>query len=281
MLESLRITVLCENSVGDPFGLIGEHGWAVHVESPEQRWLFDTGQGLGLTANADALGVDLGTLDGIALSHGHYDHTSGLPAALGRSGGVAVLGHPDLFLRRYWHKGGEAREIGLRFAREHLEELGATFSLGATFREIGPGLYLTGEIPRRTTFEPTDPTMMLREADGSWVGDPLRDDQALVADTVEGLVVVLGCAHAGLINTLQHIRDCLPGRPFRTVLGGTHLGFAAPAQFDRTLSELGRFGIGRLGTSHCTGLANGARLLAHLGDRAFFATAGTSVIVGG
>ncbi|MBI5017906.1 MAG: MBL fold metallo-hydrolase [Deltaproteobacteria bacterium] len=281
MLESLHVTVLCENSVGGPFGLVGEHGWAVFVESPEQCWLFDTGQGLGLTSNAQCLGVDLRRLDGIALSHGHYDHTSGLPAVLALRRKTAVCAHPDVFLHRYWHKGGECREIGLRFAKESLEGLGAEFSLAAAFRELGPGLYLTGEIPRRTAFEPTDPTMTLKGETGTWIQDPLRDDQALVADTAEGLVVVLGCAHAGLINTLQHIRDRLPGRPFHTVVGGTHLGFAAPAQLDATLAELGRFGVGRLGASHCTGLVNGARLQTHLGDRYFFASVGTSITVGG
>jgi 7,8-dihydropterin-6-yl-methyl-4-(beta-D-ribofuranosyl)aminobenzene 5'-phosphate synthase len=123
MIRSLRLTVLCENSVGGPFGLTGEHGWAVYLESPEHRWLFDTGQGLGLTSNARALGVDLASIGGIALSHGHYDHTSGLPAALTLRGKVPVYAHPDVFLKRYWHKGGESREIGLRFTRESLASI--------------------------------------------------------------------------------------------------------------------------------------------------------------
>lgn len=281
MLSSLRLTVLCENSVGGPFALVGEHGWAVALESPAQRWLFDTGQGLGLTANAQALGMDLRRLDGIALSHGHYDHTSGLPAALTLCRHAPVYAHPDVFLHRYWHKDGQCREIGLRFAREYLEGCGAEFTLDRSFRSIGPGLYLTGEIPRRTDFEPTDPAMMLRGEGGAWVPDLLRDDQALVADTVEGLVVILGCAHAGLINTLRHIRDCLPDRPFHTVAGGTHLGFAGPEQLEATVLHLMDFGIRRLGASHCTGLAKGAALRSQLGDRYFFAPVGTSITVGG
>jgi 7,8-dihydropterin-6-yl-methyl-4-(beta-D-ribofuranosyl)aminobenzene 5'-phosphate synthase len=122
--------------------------------------------------------------------------------------------------------------------------------------------------------------MRLRGERDSWVQDLLLDDQALVADTAEGLVVLLGCAHAGLINTLQHIREHLPDRPFHTVLGGTHLGFAAAAQFEGTVVELRRFGVGRLGVSHCTGLVNGAKLHALLGDRHFFAPVGTSITVG-
>ncbi len=281
MPQALRLTVLCENSVGGPFGLIGEHGWAVHLETPDGNWLFDAGQGLGLVPNALALRKDLRSLRGIALSHGHYDHTSGLPSVLGLTGSIPVHAHPDVFLHRYWLKDGDRREIGLRFAREYLEGLGANFVLDCGFREISPGLYLTGEIPQRSEFERTDPNMKLRGPDGSWVPDPLVDDQALVADTAEGLVVVLGCAHAGLINTLERVREHLPGRPFHIVVGGTHLGFADPSQLEATVRELGRFGVGRLGASHCTGLVNGAKLQATLGGRFFFASVGTSLVVGG
>ncbi|TYO97600.1 7,8-dihydropterin-6-yl-methyl-4-(beta-D-ribofuranosyl)aminobenzene 5'-phosphate synthase [Geothermobacter ehrlichii] len=271
----VRVTVLCENSVASPFGVVGEHGWAVWIETDAGSWLFDTGQGVGLRNNAAVLGVDLAQAQGIVLSHGHYDHTAGLPTALGeQDGSVQVFAHPDLFLSRYWKKEDRQREIGLRYTRPYLEGLGARFDLATGFRAIAPGIYLTGEVPRTTPFEPVDPAMKLRDADGCWHQDPLLDDQALVVDTAAGLLVVLGCAHAGLINTLQHVRASLPGRPIHTVIGGTHLGFAEPAQLEATLDHLDSFGIRRLGASHCTGLANGARLAAALGDRYFFAAAG-------
>ncbi len=280
MVSSLRLTVLCENSVGGPFGLVGEHGWAAYLETPGERWLFDTGQGLGLLPNAKVLGKDLAGLRGIVLSHCHYDHTSGLPAALGEAGRTPVYAHPDLFSPRSWVKDNTTREIGLRLSREQLEKLGAEFSLSTEWREISPGIHLTGEVPRVTAFELPEPTMKRRDEDGTWSQDPLLDDQSLVVDTTEGLVVVLGCAHAGLINTLLHVRSHLLGRPFHTVLGGTHLGFAEPAQLEATLAHLEEFGVRRLGAAHCTGLAGAARLYARLGDRAFFAPVGTVVTMG-
>jgi 7,8-dihydropterin-6-yl-methyl-4-(beta-D-ribofuranosyl)aminobenzene 5'-phosphate synthase len=130
-------------------------------------------------------------------------------------------------------------------------------------------------VPRISDFEPPDATMKIRGTGGEWLQDDLRDDLSLVVATGKGLVVVLGCAHAGLINILTHVNAKLPGQPIHAVIGGTHLGFADPAQFDATVAALRHFGIQRLGASHCTGLANCARLQHLFGEQFFFAAAGT------
>ncbi|MBM9537272.1 MBL fold metallo-hydrolase [Desulfobulbus alkaliphilus] len=270
-----RMTVLCENSVASPHGLIGEHGWAVHLEAGPHRLLLDTGQGMGLLTNSRVLGIDLRQLDGIVISHGHYDHTSGLPDALNMSGPINVYIHPESFVDRYWLKDDACREIGIRYKKEYLESLGARFQAVTAFTEIFPGIYLTGEVPKVTEFEPPDSTMKIRSADGAWEQDALRDDLSLVVTTDQGLVVLLGCAHAGLINILTHVNAMLPDQPIHTVIGGTHLGFADAAQFEATVAALHQFGVQRLGASHCTGLANAARLQQHLGEHFFFAAAGT------
>ena len=270
-----KLTVLCENSVAFPHGLMGEHGWAVHVDTGDRRLLLDTGQGLGLLNNSRVLGIDLTRLDGIVISHGHYDHTSGLPDALAVSGPIDVYMHPDGFVDRYWFKDGQRREIGIRHKQGYLESLGARFQSVTGFSEIFPNIYLTGEVPKASDFEPPDATMKLRGADGAWLQDELKDDLSLVVDTDKGLTVVLGCAHAGLINILTHVNAHLPGRPIHMVIGGTHLGFADQRQFDATVAVLDQFGVERLGASHCTGLVNCARLHQIYGDRFFFAAAGT------
>jgi 7,8-dihydropterin-6-yl-methyl-4-(beta-D-ribofuranosyl)aminobenzene 5'-phosphate synthase len=254
---------------------MGEHGWAVHVDTGDRRLLLDTGQGLGLLNNSRVLGIDLTRLDGIVISHGHYDHTSGLPDALAVSGPIDVYMHPDGFVDRYWFKDGQRREIGIRHKQGYLESLGARFQPVTGFSEIFPNIYLTGEVPKASDFEPPDATMKLRGADGAWLQDELKDDLSLVVDTDKGLTVVLGCAHAGLINILTHVNAHLPGRPIHMVIGGTHLGFADQRQFDATVAVLDQFGVERLGASHCTGLVNCARLHQIYGDRFFFAAAGT------
>ncbi len=277
MTQQIILTVLCENSVAGPFGLIGEHGWAVHVDMFDRSLLFDTGQGLGIIPNSSVLGVDLATLDAIILSHGHYDHTSGLPAVLGRCGEIDIYAHDDCFVDRYWIKDNNSREIGIRYKRSYLESLGGHFIFNKEFTEIFDKVYLTGEVPRITSFEPVDPHMKSTNPAGDLCQDALLDDQSLVIDTDKGLVILLGCAHAGLINILTHVAEHLPGRPIHTVVGGTHLGFAEADQFEQTMKALDAFSIKRLGAGHCTGLENASRLFHHLGDTYFFSAVGTRI----
>ncbi|OPL13022.1 MAG: hypothetical protein AVO38_03480 [delta proteobacterium ML8_D] len=279
MISQLKLTVICENTVFGPCGLIGEHGWSCYVEAEGYTMLFDTGQGLGVLSNSLILKKDLRLIDAIVLSHGHYDHTSGLPSVLGLSGSTPVYAHPDIFLVRYWKKGDILREIGIRYKKEYLESIGARFVYLTEFREIHSGIYVTGTVPRMTDFEPPDSNMQLRDPDVGWVQDPLKDDLSLIIDTNKGLVVILGCAHSGIINILKYIQANLPGRPIHTVMGGTHLGLADPVQFGITLSNLEKFDIKRLGAAHCTGLENAAKLYNAFGKRFFFASVGTSISI--
>ncbi len=271
----LRLTVLCENSVSGPFGLIGEHGWSVLVETEDLSLLFDTGQGQGIENNSRILRRPLSSVDCIVLSHGHYDHTGGLPACLLSAGKMPVYAHPDIFLERWWRNRETSRYIGIRYRRSFLESLGADFHLHAGFQQIAPGIHIISQIPRVTDFELPDPNMMIRDGSGNWVQDELNDDLSLVADSSEGLVVLLGCAHAGIINILTHVRDRFPSRPIHTVMGGTHLGFATEEQFEKTMHHLSAFEVQHLGASHCTGLERASMLQAALGNRFFHASVGT------
>ena len=204
-----RLTILCENAVGIPFGVVGEHGFACLVETRSAAYLFDTGQGMGIVPNALALRKDLSEIDAVLISHGHYDHTGGLPAVLKLRGPVDVRAHPGIFARRVWTNGAERRDVGIPYRRSYLESLGARFRLETGWVEAGPGVFLTGEVPRETPFEGGDPHMALVAPDGSTRPDPLLDDLSMVVAADSGLVLVLGCAHAGMVNILRHVRRLL------------------------------------------------------------------------
>jgi len=270
-----RVTILCENSVGVPFDVIGEHGFSCFIETDKGNYLFDTGQGLSIIQNSMALKKELGSIGAILISHGHYDHTGGLPAVLKRKGVVDVYGHSGMFAQRIWSKDDVSRDIGIPYRRGYLESLGAVFKLGTEMVELGSGVYLTGEIPRKSSFEKNDPNMTRIAPDGSRIHpDPMEDDLSMVLDTEKGLIIVLGCAHAGMINILNYVTEQLGKKRIFAVIGGTHLGFSSDSQFDETLKVIDKYNINHLGVSHCTGLKKASLLHAHLGKRFFFGSVG-------
>lgn len=257
---SVRITILCENSVGALSGTLGEHGFAALIEPAHgEPLLFDTGQGLTLLHNAKRMGRDLAAVGKVVISHGHYDHCGGLLPLLKECGGKVVYGDERIFMPRHRLKdSGECYPIGMQFTRSQLEAEGASFDLSTDFREIAPGIHLTGAVPRVTAFEKGDQGIYC-DCDGQEL-DSTPDDQSLLLETGKGLVVLLGCCHAGLVNTLEHIANLTGRRDVYAVIGGTHLGFCSQEQLDRSIAQLRKFGIRKLAVSHCTGFAAAARL---------------------
>ncbi|MDD2337365.1 MAG: MBL fold metallo-hydrolase [Geobacteraceae bacterium] len=277
---ALCLTILCENSVAKPFGLLGEHGFACYLETPQGNYLFDTGQGPTLVSNARYLGKDLSVVKALLISHGHYDHTGAVPQVLEVCNGLDVYGHPDIFTARYWEIEGKRRYIGIPYQRDYLESLGARFRLSRELVEVGPGVYLTGEIPRCNAFETGDCRQLAVTASGDiHQPDPVLDDLSMVVDSDKGLILVLGCAHAGLINIIEYVTGKFAGKQIYAVVGGTHLGFAGAEQFEETLKVLDHYQIEKIGVSHCTGLPRSAQLCARLGERFFFGNVGTELEV--
>ena len=284
---NVKATVLCENAVyGNP-GAIAEHGWSVWLETPNGSFLFDTGQGKGLLNNAAFFQKDLASAKGVLISHHHWDHTSGLLDAMkamrgGPGGnGVPVHAHPDLFKESYAvFKGKKPRYFGVPHARPVLEAAGADFRLERTWHEAEEGIFMTGEVPRVTDYEIGDPKLRHLDDRGELVLDPILDDQTVVLDTPEGLFVMLGCSHAGVINILTYITEKTGKSHFHTVAGGTHLGPVEEDQILKSIEALHGFDIDRIGVSHCTGQKTAARMAAEFGEKFFFCSVGTVMETG-
>ena len=271
----LRITTLSENTAGLG-GFLGEWGLSILVETDDLSLLFDTGQSISAGYNADILGVDLRRISKIILSHGHYDHTGGLRQVLRKMRKeVEIIAHPDMWAAKYTRRKGQTeRYIGIPYQRQELESLGANFKLRTESTKITDNIMTTGEIPMVTEFEKIAPNLLVKEATG-FKPDGLLDDQALIINTEMGLVVILGCAHHGIINTLYHAQQLTGVKRIHTVLGGCHLINAPEERIRLTITTLRELGIQKLGVSHCTGLPAACLMAQEFGDQFFFNNAGT------
>jgi len=274
----LRITTLSENTAGFP-GVLAEWGISVLVETDDLKILLDTGASTSVPHNAPIFGLDLSTIDRIVLSHGHYDHTGGLKEVLKHIGKqVEVIAHPDIWAKKYRRGGDRERYIGIPFSRKELEALGASFTLSKEPVWITDDIVATGEIVMTEEFEELDPDMYVKES-GDWHRDELWDDRALIIVTGKGLVVILGCAHRGVINTLRHAQELTGVELIHTVIGGMHLTRTSEERVLRTATALQELGVQRVGVSHCTGLPAAVLLAQQLGEALFFNNTGTSITV--
>jgi 7,8-dihydropterin-6-yl-methyl-4-(beta-D-ribofuranosyl)aminobenzene 5'-phosphate synthase len=136
----------------------------------------------------------------------------------------------------------------------------------------------TGEIEMTTDYETIDDRLCVKKGD-KMVPDPLADDLALIVRTSEGLVLITGCAHRGIVNTVRHVQKLTKGEYIHTILGGTHLMVASQERVQKTASEMKELGLQRLGVSHCTGFQASAALAREFGEVFFLNNAGTQITI--
>jgi 7,8-dihydropterin-6-yl-methyl-4-(beta-D-ribofuranosyl)aminobenzene 5'-phosphate synthase len=273
----LTIRCLVEDTASPSQPFKAEHGVSFHVETPAGQVLFDTGaSGAVLLHNADLLGIDLAAVDALAISHAHDDHTGGLRRFMDRARpDLPLYASPDLFRPRYTRRSGERKSIGLPYSRSELEAR-LYLCLTPDPVEMLPGVWTTGEIMHRRFFEGRGPNHHVL-VNGHRLADPYRDDLSLVVEADGGLVVVCGCCHAGLLNTLDQVCHLFEGE-IVAVLGGTHLVSADDDMLAQAVDALrDEYGSPMLYVNHCTGQKATAALAAAFGDRVQPCPAGTTL----
>lgn len=269
---SIRITTLSENTAN--FGFIAEWGLSILIEVDNLRILLDTGLGFSALYNAQLLSIDLSVIDSLVLSHGHADHTGGLKGILTRRGAVNIIAHPAIWEAKYAvPENSHERYIGMPFNRDQLENLGSRFRLTKEPIWISDRVVTSGEIPLSTGYEEVGRKFYVKE-NGKLRPDHMPDDLALGVKTDLGLVIILGCAHRGMINTIHHFQEITGEERVYCVVGGTHLINASHERLAQTVADLRKTGIQRLGVSHCTGFQASAYLAEKFPDIFFLNHAG-------
>jgi len=274
-VKELKVTTLADNLTFHG-SLLGQWGLSLLLEirdmrDKEHKILLDTGaEREALIINVDRLKVDLRNLEAIVLSHGHADHTAATVELARRSRHkVRVIAHPYAFKRRFVvTKDGKRRHsrIPKGERREDIERAGAELMLTDEPCQIIPGVQTTGEIPRRTKFERIPGKRFI------FVGrhpepDLLLDDQALVVNVSgQGAWVLCGCAHSGIINTLNKVRD-FTGLPIHAVIGGFHLVSRRESEIQPIVSSLRFFSPKLISPCHCTGFRATKMILDAVGQR--------------
>ncbi len=271
------ITCLVDNLVKQSSRFWGEHGLSFCIEVNETCALFDTGRSeVVLSHNLGQIGKCLRNAEAVILSHAHLDHTGGLLGVLSKKPGLPLYANPDLFRPRFTLRNDVYKPIGLPLARAELSKL-ADLHLSAAPVEVLPGLWTTGEITDRPEPEGRSPRHFVSNGDG-WQPDPYQDDLSMVLETREGLVVILGCCHAGLLNTLAHVQRIFQ-QTICTVIGGTHLVSADESELHHVVGVLrDTYGPLRFYLNHCTGERAFLALAHAFGEQVSLCPAGTTLI---
>jgi 7,8-dihydropterin-6-yl-methyl-4-(beta-D-ribofuranosyl)aminobenzene 5'-phosphate synthase len=264
LVHALKITVLVTNVAGDPRLGDGEWGFSALVEADGHKILYDTGASANMVImNAKALHVDLSDVEDVVLSHNHSDHVGGLmalrrefakanPRAMSRVHVGAGIFEPRL------NQAGEDQN-GLRLITEEYLGTGGVFIVHDKPTELLPGVWLTGPVPRPNAEKNWFPGLSLATTHGR-VEDNVPEDSALVFNTKEGIVILTGCGHAGIVNIVEYARTIDGDKPLLGVIGGLHLFAASDQTLAWTGAKLKAYRIENLLAGHCTGIEATYRL---------------------
>ena len=267
--RAVKVTVLSTMLAGNPGGGIGEWGFAALLEVDGRKLLIDTGaRPETVLRNAEELKIDLSDVTDLVITHNHGDHTAGLltlrrafantnPRALTRAHVAKGIFQP--------RPGPEGREgNGLLPFKAEYEALGGIFVEHAGPVELMPAVWLTGPVPRVHPERNWGTPGRLQSPTGV-VEDTVPEDASIVVDTPGGLVLVSGCGHAGIVNTMEFARKVVRAAPFVAAIGGFHLFGASDATLEWTAAKLREFGLQQLLGAHCTGIEAVYRIRALVG----------------
>lgn len=248
----IRITALMDDRPSGRHSLSAEHGLSCLVEGEGYRFLFDCGQGPHTWENARNLGVSLKNLDGVVLSHSHYDHAGGYRYLIETgNGGKTLYTGKGFFEPKFSFDGVKYTDLSAGFDREFLAFHSICHKEAGALMEPFPGVYLIGGFPRKNEFERIS-SRFQRLTPSGFVPDDFEDEICVALDVGGKLAMLVGCSHPGILNMAEHVREIL-GLPIYAIFGGTHLAEAEKSRVEVTIALLRDMGLEIFGLSHCSG----------------------------
>jgi len=278
-INDIQIKTISENTASTPL-VMAEWGLSMEITLGNNKILFDTGAGNinVLQHNMMVMAVEPSEISSIVLSHAHQDHTGGLRYFLSQRFNrsverIPIYCHPKTLEPTYVKSpmNNSYRFFGCPFSIEEIRRYNADFSVSKNPIELdGKSVMTSGEIPMMNDYESVGFNFFDQKNDTYQVDTEMIDDLALFIQTNQGLIIILGCAHRGMINTIHHAQNVTGVNKIFMVIGGTHLANVSKERMDQTIHEIKQLNIQKVGVSHCTGLTSGAYLQRELGNDIFF-----------
>lgn len=305
-LDNIIFKTIIDNTAASPF-VMAEWGLSIYINADGKKILFDTGAGNQhiLLHNMNHLGIKASEIDYLVLSHGHQDHTGGLRDFFKKmhqekhKKTMKIICHSKAMDPEYIKGIGS---FGCPFTKEELVSLGAQFNFikKPIYLDENKNIVVSGEIPMTNNYESVgkafyrkvdtnsinydkvitdEATLCFKPNDQKFkLDEKLIDDQAIFLKTNKGLIIVLGCAHRGMINTIRYAQKITNMDQVYMVIGGTHTAGASNFRMNSTIRDIKKINISKIGVSHCTGLVSGCKLANELGKDIFFHNNAGSII---
>ncbi len=273
----LKITILTENLVRRR-NLLAEHGLSLWIEDGAEKVLFDAGQTDVYLHNAKELNIDLTEAHAIVVSHGHYDHGGGLAYFPRKARWPRVFVHPEAFLGKFEKMKDSSEQykaIGIPWGVGDLDHLDKHLLFNTSTMQIGENMFICSGIPQTTGFELPSAKLMVKK-DDQMVVDDLHDEQILVCQREQGLVVILGCSHPGIVNCLKFVQQLFPGKTIQTIIGGMHLENANEYRLRQTITFLSQLNASIV-PLHCTGQNVIWQMKQEMGERVLIRSTGEEI----
>ena len=275
-MDSVQISILIDNNAG--VDLMNEHGFSLWIVVSGRKILFDTGQGKALIPNSGALGCNLSLVDALILSHGHYDHTGGVSYVLNQNPSIKIYYHSNVFHTRYSIRDRTVpKDISMpQEVKNAILGLPPDQSCQVAHpQRIYDNIWLSGPIPRMQPFEETSGPFFL-DPEGTRP-DPIEDDMVMWIQSNRGLVIITGCCHSGLINTVNHVRRISGQEKISAIIGGFHLANASRERLEATCQAFQEWSVDTIVPCHCTGDEAVALIQNKLGGKVTRGCAGMSL----